>query len=180
MSHISKTNVVFDSEEAIKEMCELLPHLFQFYDRKTFKSYGHADWKCDFCIGVTGAEYEIGFRRKKDGTLEPLLDWWASGGLRQALGNPAGEGNKDHMPVLKQAYAIGKTAHEAKALGHSVQLASMPNGKYKMMVAKKEHTQSWKWNSVLKSAFSTAKKVLTATAVILLGLCLSVMTGGDA
>jgi hypothetical protein len=153
MSHISETTVRFDSKEAIRKMCELLPQQFQFHDRFTFRSYGRDSWECDFAIGVTGASYEVGFQKQKDGTLKPLVDWWQSGGLVGPLGG------KD-MPVLKQGYSVGKTVLEAERLGHEVRVASMPDGQYKLMVAKQEHARSWKWSGVVKQAFAQAKAVL--------------------
>jgi len=143
MSHISNTKLRLDSKEAVVRMCQLLPELFTFRDRKTFKSYGHANWKCDFAISVAGANYEVGFEKQSDGTLKPLVDWWSSGGLRKAL-------DGEEMPVLMKGYNVAKTALESERLGYTTALAHMPNGKYKMLVTKNQNKHKFGWKTALK------------------------------
>lgn len=155
MSHISETQIRLDDKGAIIKMCELVDK-FTFNERKKFKSYGHDNWDCDFCIGVAGASYEVGFKRQSDGSLKPLVDWWSSGGLREALGG-------EEMPELKRAYNVGKLALEADKQGFACAIAQLPDGNYKALLTKQKNKHKFQWMSTIKQKLAGGRVISGAT-----------------
>lgn len=72
--------------------------------------------KCDHAIRVPGAQYEIGLRRRADGSYSVAFDWYGSGGapILRALGG-------QNAPKFVQAYGHAKVKLEAKRYGHIIE-----------------------------------------------------------
>lgn len=89
MSHIETMEVTITNMGALKEAVRELGGLL-FEHQKTFRWYNsEAPQACDAAIGFPGADYEVGVRRKDDGTMELLWDPWESGMLQTVLGKGA-------------------------------------------------------------------------------------------
>ena len=121
MSHIARIELEIKSLEDLKAACNRLGLKFN-ENEKSYKWYGR--WvgdeplpedvreedlgKCDHCIHVPGAQYQIGVV-KQDNKYRLLWDSWKAGGLEQVLGKNAG--------LLKQAYAVETIKRESRRKG---------------------------------------------------------------
>jgi len=121
LSHIAKIELEIKSLEDLKAACETLGLKF-LEEQKTYKWFGK--WigdtpmpegvtiedlgKCDHCIHVPGATYQIGVVQQGN-SYRLLWDYWQSGGLEKILGKNAG--------LLKQAYAGATIKRESRKKG---------------------------------------------------------------
>jgi hypothetical protein len=118
LSHIARIELEIKSLEDLKAACNELGLKFN-ENEQSYKWYGR--WvgdaplpegikeedlgKCDHCIHVPGAQYQIGVI-KQDGKYRLLWDSWKAGGLEDVLGRNAG--------LLKQAYAVATIIRESR------------------------------------------------------------------
>ena len=121
MSHIARIELEIKSLEDLKAACTRLGLKF-LENEQSYKWFGR--WvgdeplpngveekdlgKCDHCIHVPGAQYQIGVV-KKDEKYRLLWDSWKAGGLEEVLGKNAG--------LLKQAYAVETIKRDSRVKG---------------------------------------------------------------
>jgi hypothetical protein len=116
MSHISRIELEVKDLGILSQACERLGMKLA-KAKKTFKWYGE-EASCDHAIIVPGADYEIGIAHNK-GLFELSCDYYDKN-IEKAVGRNAG--------LLKQAYAVEKTAVEARKKGYSVTERRTENG----------------------------------------------------
>jgi len=116
MSHISRIELQVKDLSILGSACARLG-LELIRSRKVFKWYGK-EAPCDHAIRIPQAEYEIGII-DRDGNYELNCDFYDRN-LERVIGKNGG--------LLKQAYAVEKTAIEARRKGYSVLERKTDNG----------------------------------------------------
>jgi hypothetical protein len=116
MSHISRIELQVKDLSILGSACARLG-LELIRSRKVFKWYGK-EAPCDHAIRIPQAEYEIGII-DRDGNYELNCDFYDRN-LEKVIGKNGG--------LLKQAYAVEKTAIEARRKGYSVLERKTDNG----------------------------------------------------
>ena len=116
MSHISKIELQVNDLSILGSACARLG-LELIMSKQNFKWYGK-EAPCNHAIRVPQAEYEIGVI-DRNGLYELNCDFYDRN-LKRVIGKNGG--------LLKQAYAVEKTAIEARRKGYSVLERKTENG----------------------------------------------------
>lgn len=123
---MSMIECVITDLETLRKDCTRLGLTFH-ENKKSFTWYYSESEKCDHCISIPGAKYQIGVVKDGAGNFQMKADFWEFGGLRETVGQ---FGEK-----LIQAYGAEKTILEARKAGYTAIENTMDDGTIRIKIA---------------------------------------------
>lgn len=108
----------------------------------SFRAWGGRENPCDFAVRIDGGQYDIGFRKGRDGAYEPILESYLRDGVTQSPVSCSFTPGKDNpenrsrqaIGVLMQRYAVCLTEREAAQKGYTAQRMKGDNDSIKVAV----------------------------------------------